>query len=272
MSPFLRHSKMLLLALSLFCPLISTFEVTVRSADSVQERQESSVCLYYNAGSSSAWCLNNEQCQVATALTPAIIFCGTSGAIPHTTENDYNPSMVCTENCCQSNQPSAYKFELSNGDTAWWGCGTVGGITTANAIEDLITVAGTTTSTSSVETSQSSLVIASPSAAISGTSASSTSPTSPTKTPASASSAKTTTTAPSAKTSGAVKGDGSSGLSTASEIGSVIGAVFGAIAIAVAIFFGIKSLKKERQHRKNQRSRRSSDSDSERIVLNRFHQ
>ena len=118
MTPSLRHSKMLLLALSLFCPLISTFEVTVRSADSIQERQESSVCLYYNAGmlgslpvifadrtsltrvgSSSAWCLNNEQCQVATALTPAIIFCGTPGAIPHTTENDYNPSTVCAENC-----------------------------------------------------------------------------------------------------------------------------------------------------------------------------
>ena len=118
MTLFLCHSKMLLLALSLFCPLISTFEVIVRSADSVQERQESSVCLYYNAGmlgsllviyadrtsltsvgSSSAWCLNNEQCQVATALTPAIIFCGTFGAIPHTTANDYNPSMVCEQGC-----------------------------------------------------------------------------------------------------------------------------------------------------------------------------
>ena len=109
---------MLLLALSLLCPLISTFEVTVRSAGSVQERQESSVCLYYNAGmlgsfpiiyadrisltrvgSSSAWCLNNEQCQVATALTPAIIFCGTFGAIPRTTVNDYNPSVACAESC-----------------------------------------------------------------------------------------------------------------------------------------------------------------------------
>ena len=118
MTLFPCHSKMLLLALSLLCPLISTFEVTARSADSVQERQESAVCLFYNAGmpgsllfvsadrpsltrvgSSSAWCLNNEQCQVATALTPAIIFCGTFGAIPHTTENDYNPSMGCEESC-----------------------------------------------------------------------------------------------------------------------------------------------------------------------------
>lgn len=69
-----------------------------------------------------------------------------------------------------SMQPSAYKFEVNNGDSAWWGCGTIGGITTASAVEDLITLAGATTSTSAIETSHTSLGVESPSAAISSAS------------------------------------------------------------------------------------------------------
>ena len=36
-------------------------------------------------------------CQLAIALTPAVLFCGTLGKPPVTTLEDYNPSVTCKE-------------------------------------------------------------------------------------------------------------------------------------------------------------------------------
>ena len=219
------------------------------------------------------FCASSTPCQVATAVSPAVLFC--SGEAQHTTKYDYVSGVSCGgEHCwlvicfhlifliypflcydlslrsCSRDQPSAYKFECDNDASVIWGCGTLGGITTGSAAEGLITVAGSAIQITTTGAMQTSFGTASSSAAISSPKTTSAYPA---MTSTSASPAMTSTSASPAQVSTAINaGNTSSGLSAGAKAGSVVGATLAAIALVIAIFFGYQALQRRQQHRQRQ--------------------
>ena len=143
-------------------------------------------------------------------------------------------------------RPYAYKAEINTESTVMYGCITFSGaaIFTATAyLPNLVTVAGTTTATTDAPSSQK--IPASRSMGI--VSITTSSPISSINTPA-ASTGQTligSITNPTSSVAAAPTQStkASSGLGTASEVGSIVGAIVGAIAVGVAIYYGSKGVR-----------------------------